>query len=189
MSGTPIVGQEHFRFRSDTGTVDNASPTWLAAEDTNITMTLTTVPFRLRIGLQNTGTGTQAIQLLAMSKNGGSYTPMGSTAVTAHSSASSDIDNTAVTTTNFRLSAMSGGKQAGRYDSNGAISLSLSSLQNVEVEFGLSLVLADLTNGDTLDFRMFGAGSTSSPLSSYDVTPRITIGTGTTNEVIGQIVL
>lgn len=189
MSGAPIFGQEHFRFRSDTGTVNNASPTWLAAEDTSVTMLATTVPFRLRIGVQNTGTATASLANLLWSKNGGAYTTFStaSSGVIYNSSASSDVDNTGVTTGNFRLTAMSGGKIAGFYDSNGVYLVGVNSNANIELEFGLSLVATDFVNGDTIEFRVYSTGSTA--LTSYDVTPKITIGSGTTQNIMGQIVL
>lgn len=194
MSGTPNASQDHFRFRSDTGTVDNASPTWLAAEDTNITMAATSVPFRLRIVVSNNSGATAnfTVGRLAWSKNGGSYSTMSATTgVTFNSSASSDADATAVTTANFRLTAgagAAGARKLGSYDENGAIVVSLTStIEYTEVEFGLSLFTADFVDGDTLDFRVVGSG-TGVPLQTYNVTPRITIGSGVTT-ILGQHIL
>lgn len=171
MSGTPNSRQNHFRFRTDSDLVDN-TPTWAAAEDVNYYPG--TSNFRLRFAIDNTGTGNENVRNLLYSKNGGTYTQVTtSTSNVKSADASSSVDNAALATANFRLTAGAGSAVIGQYDESGTNTAStLITGGYSEYEFGLVLVPADLAPGDTLDFRMY---ATATPIAIYNQTPRITV--------------
>lgn len=164
--------QVHYRFRTDTATVETA-PTWGAAEDTAWSIFPGT--FRLRVEVQNTGSTQSANQTWSIyaQKNGaGGYTAVTTTrtdgikAVDAGASADNDTLSTR------RLTAASGTWQSGQYDETGATGTQRIYATSVtEFEFGLALDLAALNPNDYFDLRVYGG---TSALNTYSVTPRIT---------------
>lgn len=69
---TVDLNQVHFRFRSDTNPPDG-TPTWIAAEDTNIARSVADW-FRARIAILNDGGADQSGEFsLYASINGGAY--------------------------------------------------------------------------------------------------------------------
>src|ERR1043165_5688212 len=119
---TQAQTQAHARFRSDTSGVD-ATPTWLANEDTNYTADLTggNLTLRVRFSVQENGTSSGSSNwTLRLSKNGGAYSAVttATTSVKSDSAASSSADETAVTVA--RLTAGTGSFINGLYDETGA---------------------------------------------------------------------
>jgi len=163
--------QTRYRLRSDALTVDSASVTWFAAENTTFFPGIGN-KFRLRTEVQNTGTTSTGATTwnLFVSRNSGTYTQVTTSSSFVQSAdASSDADNTSLTTR--RLTADAGTFVTGQYDESGATgSITLTASSVTEFEFGLILVGG--SNGDTLDFRV-QRGSTA--LNTYTVTPRITL--------------
>lgn len=167
--------QIHARFRSDTGAVDG-TPTWLANEDTNANVDVSSgdVTLRVRFSIQeNSASSTATNWVIRLSKNGGSYTAV-TTATTSVKSADagSDADETTINTQ--RLTSGTGTFQNGLYDETGSAGTSFAILSNTftEFEFGITVISADVANGDTLDFRVYRA---TAALNAYTVTPRLTV--------------
>lgn len=72
-----------------------------------------------------------------------------------------------------RLTGGSGSFVNGELTEDGTTdNIALTANNHTEIEFGLECVSADLTNGQTIDLRVYRSNS---PLDSYSVTPRITI--------------
>lgn len=196
MHTTPVYNQDHFRFRSDTGGVD-ATPTWLANEDTSVTLSPDDI-FRLRIGLQEAAGGDTTSNLeftLQASYNSGTYFDVTASSdyVQGSTSASSSADGTAIAT--GRLAGLTGTLATGSsYEDDGAQatnSVTINANENMEVEFGLIITSAatnNVSDGDTLDFRIVQSGGTT--LDNYNATPRVTASvptTGTIDATLGAV--
>lgn len=150
-AGTPVSRITHYRGRSDTGTVDG-SPTWLAAEDTSFSATVGTA-FRIRIGVENTGTavdtitqpdGTRGIQRCGFATN---FTYGNLPNVINGADAGSDADATNVTVQ--RLTSGTGTFESGvaGYDENETLSTTSNNGKFTEVEFGVVLTGGAATPG------------------------------------------
>lgn len=180
MHTTPVLNQDHFRFRSDTGGVD-ATPTWIANEDTNVTLQRDDV-FRLRIGIQESAGGDTTSNLefkLQASYNSGTYFDVTSTSdyVRSSTSASSSADGTAITT--GRLTGLTGNLATGStYEDDGTQATNVATItanDHFEIEFGLVITSAatnNVSNNDTLDFQIVEVNG--SALDAYNATPRVT---------------
>lgn len=169
------IDQVNFRFRNDDG--NQATATWKANETTNISLAAS-VTFRLRIKYRDssgiTGTLTGA---LSVSKNGGGYAAITTSSTVVKLVSSSNVtDGTATTEQLTTLNTF----VAGSVDSNGTVTSVNLNNQCTEMEWVLQIVAANVTNGDTLDFRDTNIGG------STIVTPRITVGAASYTLAIGQ---
>jgi len=166
-----------FRFENDDGS--ESASTFFAAQNTNVTAdeSAGNKQMRLRIGIEEiggtSGTGTDDYELF-ISKNGGAYSgPVRATTnIVKHFDSAHLTDSDATTN---RLTGGTGSFIAGRVaeQTDGAHDYVLSASSHTEILFTIEFVAADLTQGDTVDFRVYRNGS---PLSSYSVTPRANIG-------------
>jgi hypothetical protein len=149
--GSPNHRQIHFRTRTDSGTVD-ASPTWGAAEDTAYWPGYDTNT-RLRVGVENTGTGGGNVGAWAYVRNGITTTTALGTATTFVKAvdAGSSADATAVTTQ--RLTAGTGVWQNGAYTEDGTATVSLTNGNFSEFEAGIQLLSADLGGGEQISLQ------------------------------------
>lgn len=187
----PVVSgswtQSHFRFYNDDGS--ESTSTAYAAQDTNVSVNAySNANILLRIMMQETGglggAATDDWQL-QYSKNGGAYT-----SITTATSNVKGYDSTTLTdqgaTTN-RLTGGTGSFVAGLVSEDGlADNLNVTANNYSEFLFTLTIVSADVSAADTLDFRLLVNGST----NTYSVTPRITVtktapAVSTTNFLIG----
>jgi len=175
-SMAPFTVQNHGRIRSDTNTPNGGTPTWQTTQDQAAALTwLTNTTFRIRFVLSNTGSGAtnNGSYQIFVSKNGGSYTQVTtSSSNVRNADASTVADAQSISTGNFLLTAGSGTAQAGEYDENGTTTLTLTNGNYTELEFGLTIVAADVAHGNTLDFRVYVNGAA---IDTYSYTPRITV--------------
>lgn len=171
--GAFALTQRAFRFYEDGA--ENSSVA-IVAENTNLTrLTLTNSVIQLRIGLQESGSGsfggatTDDFQL-QYSKNAGAFTNVTNASTNVRGFNSASLTD-AGTTTN-RLSVGTGSFVAGEISEVGLVTDRQVTANNfTEMLYSLELVAADLANGNTLDFRLLLNGAT----MTYSVTPRITI--------------
>lgn len=168
---TPTFTQRNFRFRDDDGNETGA--TWREDEDTNDSIDVDT-NFRLRF-LVTSETASWAGKTfnLYYSLNSGSYAAVtGSTPVQFAASGNfSDGDDTTSQMSNSSgqpyVSDNNGMKQdAGGVTNDG------SQDDMFEAEWCLLIDSAQVSNGDTIDFRLYD-GTTA--ISAYSVTPRLTV--------------
>ncbi len=173
MSGSPTLAQVHFRFRNDPSRI--TSPNWVAAEDANISWP-EDYNLRIRITVNNTGTGSSGAMLLRYSKNGGAYTTVttSSNDVRAVDASANAAVGLTLATSEFALTAGAGTAEAGRYTETGTAAV-LANGSYEEDEFAFVIRSADVSVGDTIDLRMYDAGPTA--FTTYTVTPRITVST------------
>jgi hypothetical protein len=176
MSASASLRQTHFRFRSDTGTVDG-TPTWIAGEDCNVNIDVSggNTKFRLRFAVQETNgvTSSSSTYGVYYSKMGGAAAAVTtSTASLRAADVSSDASSTNVTVS--RLSG-TGSFQGGEYDEDGTTdSITNTANQWVEIEWGLEIVAADVSDGDTIDISLRrGAGGALN--GGYALHARLTI--------------
>ena len=174
--GTPIYAQKHFRFRTGTDIVNNATPTWAQPEDVSIPSgSYAAINYRLRISVENTGAGSPAnTWTLRYSKNGGAYTAITtSSSVVQAVDASTSVDDTQIA--NQLLTASSGFfAGSGTYSETGTTpSRTPPGFGDfVEFEYGIKVVAADVANGDTIDFQIW---PDTTAAITQTVTPRITV--------------
>ena len=174
---TPV--QQYFRFYED-GT--ESGSTAIAAQNTNITRdAASNSNLLLRISVTESdgvsGAATDDWQL-QYSLNGGSYTN-----ITTSSSVVKGFDSTNLTdggATTQRLSSNGVTWIAGKIAEDGLVdNHQLTSLNATEYLFTLTIISADVSHNNTIDFRLLLNGSTFTSLGgTYAVTPRITISKG-----------
>jgi len=168
--------QQTFRFRNDDGSQTGA--TWMSAGNgTDQTIgTGTSNRKRLRFVIEETAGGTiNTASVFYFSYNGGTYTPLttSSSYVRSISSANTSWTITDNDTTTAQL-GYSGTFTAGRYDDDGALETSIGLTSTyTELEICFYIVDADVTNGYTIDFRVYTA--TGVPCDAYTDTPRATV--------------
>jgi hypothetical protein len=162
---------DSYRFYED-GT--EAGSVAIAAQDTDITRTVisnSNVLLRIRAQETNGGSGAATDDWqLQVSKNGGAYADVtgASTNVKALNSANLTDGNA---TTN-RLGAGTGSFVAGKISEDGLVDdLQVTASNYTELLYALTVVAADVANGDTLDFRVLLNGST----FASTFTPTITV--------------
>jgi len=175
----PVIEQEHFRIRTDGTAADPGTPTWLAAEDTNGTLTVSgNTNVRIRFVVAETaGNAANSDYSIYYSKNAGSYLAVsGSSSNVQFADASTSADGTALTTANYQLTAGTGTAANGEYSEDAVVSTNITGNNYVEQEYGLVIIDADVANNDTLDFRVYYNGAAA---DVYDVTPRITVSKAT----------
>ena len=177
MAGTPLLIQTHFRFRNDTGAADDA-PNWAANEDTDLTWDVDKA-VRLRLLIQNTGTGTiTKIWELRYQKNGsGGY--IGGAGIVSTQirgcDAGSSTSPTVITTQRLTSPATGTFDDEGEYTETMASSSgsSIITLMYDEYEFALYIRSSDVVDGDFFDFRLYNK-TDGTAIDSYLVTPRLT---------------
>lgn len=182
MANIFAVTQRAFGFYED-GAEDTSVA--IAAESTNITrLVVADSNLQLRVGLQESGAGsvsgaTTDDYQLQYDKNGAaSWQNVTTTSSNVKAFGSASLTD-AGTTTN-RLSAGSGAFVAGEVSETGLVTdRQLTANNFTEMLYSLTVVAADTTTGDTLDFRVLLNGAT----FTYSVTPRITV-----TEVLAPIV-
>ena len=171
---TKFVAQQDFRFRNDDGS--ETAATWKAAQGTSVTLeTGTANRFRIRIILEETnGKNSNTTFDLYYSLNGGAYTDIStsSSVIRAISSANDGwtiTDNDATT----KQLTFTGTFVAGRYDDNGGTETNVQiNGQYTEMEYSIYILDADVSNNDTIDFRVYAGGSA---VEGYNATPRVTV--------------
>jgi hypothetical protein len=162
----PFLVQDYYRIRDDTGAV-TGTPNWVSTENqstrTDFNVSSGDVTFRIRIVCSNTGAANaNSPYALYVSKNSGAYAAAttGSTSgVHLSSAASSSADAAAIATGSFVLTAGTGVATAGEYDDSGQVDANLPYGDYFELEFGLNLDSANLSDGDTFDFRVYYNGA------------------------------
>jgi hypothetical protein len=168
--------QDRFRIRIDNTAAQGGIPAWFVAENANASLARGD-RFRLRFEIQNTGTTTNgsAIMTLMLSRNAGAYA-----AVTTETSFVKAIDCTNGlsadnSTISTRLLTVDAGTFTnGQYDNTGATAaITLAASSVTELEYGVVIDPATAVIGDTLAFRVYGAGP--AVLTAYTVTPTITV--------------
>lgn len=173
----PLVTESYdltaFRFYEDDGSESAASA--IAAQNTNISRNVLSAPtLSLRVRVQESGGASGATTddwQLQYSKNSGTWTNVtsGSSNVTGFNSA--NLADGGATTN--RLGAGSGSFVAGKISEDGLLDDSQLTASNyTEFLYTLSLVSADVADGDTLDFRVLHNATV---FDVYTRTPRITI--------------
>lgn len=167
--------QQVFRFGNDDGS--ESAATFYAAQNTNINPTISSnTNLTLRIAVANTAGGvisTRSWQL-QYSYNGGTYTDITTSSSKVKAFDSSNLTDESSTTN--RTTGASGTFVAGLISETGicdggGTGFGLSRNLYTEFLYTLTLINADLSNGDTLDFQI-------SLLNTYTVTPRITVTSG-----------
>lgn len=162
----------HFRFGSDGGT--ESTHHFLAAEDTNISLR-TEIPFLLRFNVQETG-GSAAANVdntFEYRKNSGSWTAVTTT--------SSNVKAVAVTAFADAANCTQRLSGSGTFETSGSgcteDGVSGGNVNDIaasgcsETECGLQIVAADVSDGDTLEFRLTSPDFT----ITNNVTPTITV--------------
>jgi len=162
----PITNQTDFRFRVNSG--NEATATWLAAINTDISIDVDT-SFRYRVVVAETAGSTNPISLnltIFFSLNSAAFALVTSSTPIQFASfiGSSDADATT-------QQVGSGSFVAGELDNTGAVtSVSLSG-QETEMEYCLTLDSGQIANDDTIDLQAFESGSA---LDNYGNTGRAT---------------
>lgn len=162
---------EAYRFYEDGTEAGSAA---VAAQDTAISRNANTAPdFLLRVRANNDGApGFEPFVdwRLQVSKNGGAYADVTSASSDVKGFVSTNLTDGGATTE--RLTGGSGAFIAGEISEDGlADAFALPGGNYSELLYALSLVTADLTENDTLDFRVIRDGST----MTYSVVPSITV--------------
>ena len=178
---SPFNIQEIYRIRDDTTAAEAGTPNWVTTEDQDPSGSPlswnTATTFRIRFVQANTGAGNaNAAWTLRVNKNSTSYVLITTSSADVQSvDAGSDVDATVLTTANFELTAGTGSAVSGEYDEDGTINTNTGSGGFTEFEWGLTIVDADVDDGDTLDFQIFYNGAA---LDQVDITPRISVVKG-----------
>jgi hypothetical protein len=167
----PAFTQAAFGFYED-GT--ESGSTAIAAQDTNITRDVTpgnsNLQLRLRIQETNAASGAATDDYrLQYSKNGAAYTNVTAATANVRGFNSSMAEGDPTTT---RLTGGTGAFLAGAVSEDGeAADHRITYSKHTEYLYTLTLMSADLANGNTLDFRVLRNGA----VMTYSVTPRITV--------------
>jgi hypothetical protein len=174
MSGTPVSRIVHYRGRSDTGAVDDA-PTFIAAEDTSFSVTPGT-NFRIRIGVENTGTGSDTITapdttrgIVRCGYSAVAYATLANVINGADAGSSADAANV----TTQRLTSGTGSFATGTngYDENETLSCAVANGAFTEVEFGVVLTGGASTigvgGGETWTFQVGGLTNASANVPTF----------------------
>lgn len=162
--------QSFFRFYNDDGT--QATNTAIAAENTNINPTISSdysVVLRIKI-TDAGGVGSAADDWqLQFSKNSGAYTDLTTSSSNAKAFDSSTLAEGDATTERLTVDGTFG---AGKVSEDGLVnSVGVSASGTTELVYTITILNADVVNGDTFDFQALYAGTA----LNYSVTPRITI--------------
>lgn len=172
--GSPTYDQKHCRFYNDDGS-ESAGTAW-AAEDTNITMGASDSSLiNLRLGVSSTGANSTTTPLpwrLQYRKNGGTWTNITTSSSNVKAVNSSNLTDGGATTN--RLTVPGGLTFSAGLVSEDGLADDQATLVNkfYEFLFALQVIKTDLTNGDTLEFRLL---CNSGVLNTYTVILMITL--------------
>jgi len=171
-SGSGTYDQDSFRARNDNG--NETTSTWTAAADTNWTQ-MVDKNFRVRFLVQETAGVADSGKTfqLEYNRNGGGWNDVtGSSSVIKAAATSNVTDGT--DTTQQLGSGTYVSTNAGFDEADGQVgSMDFAGNDEVELEFSLQIVSADVSNGDTIQLRVKG-------LDTYTSTPTVTVtGSGT----------
>lgn len=171
--------QARFRFYDDDDSATSATES--AAQDTGLTLDLSAnATYQLRIGIQETG-GTGSTPpgqnwQLQYSKNSAAWTNVSLSSSNARAFASGFLSNGGEVTVS-RLTGATGTYDPGEISETGLVSGSpLTASDHTELIYAVEIVAADLSDGDTLDFRVLFDGAELS--GGYTSTPTVTADTG-----------
>jgi hypothetical protein len=169
-ASTPVSRITNYRGRSDTGTVDG-TPTWIAAENTAFGVTPGT-NFRIRIGVENTGTAadtiTQPDTTRGIARCGYASVAYATVASLLNGAdAGSSADATDVTTQ--RLTSGTGTFATGTagYDENETLSTNVTNGTFTEVEFGAVLTSGPVGGGESWTFQVGGLTNASANVPTF----------------------
>ncbi len=179
----PVIEPNAFRLYDD-GTESGSSPK--AAQDVNIELDSTgDAQFHLRYRFQNNtnvSMSTLDDYRLEVSKNGGSFATVTASSSNVQSDTASGLTDGAATTNRATdgIADGTGSFNAGEQEeTNGVIEdLRILFADFTEVVWGCKLIDADVSDTDTLDFRVAyasGGGGFGDPGMLNSVTPRITV--------------
>jgi hypothetical protein len=170
--GIVAYDQDSFRARTDNGS--ETTSTWTAAADTNWTQ-MVDKNFRLRLLVQETAgvADTGKTFQLEYNRNGGGWNDVTDSSSVIKAAATANVADGADTTQQLG-SGTYVSTNAGFDEANGQVgSMDFAGSDEVELEFSLQIVGADVANGDTIELRIKG-------LDTYTNTPTITVtGAGT----------
>lgn len=178
MSNVFAITARAFRFYEDGGETDS---TEIDAESTNITRNVASDSnLQLRYGVQETGAGSGAgattddYQLQYELNDSGTWVSVTGSSSVVKAFPSASLTDAGATTS--RLSAGSGSFVAGEIDeADGVITdWRLTANNYSDLLFSITIVAADVSASDTIDFRVLRNGSI---FDAYSVTPRITVDT------------
>jgi hypothetical protein len=173
--------QQNFRIRTDATKAQAGTPVWAAAQNVQWNVVPDTA-FRIRFSVADTGTTAASSQAysLFVSKNGGAFAQVPSTASTnpvfcTDATAGASLNNSAITT-----SLLTGNTgtflNVGVYNDTGTTSaFAITASHYVELEFGLKFQSGQVTNGDTFAFRVYQPSSVA--LNTYTNTPSLVVYT------------
>ena len=164
--------QTHFRFGKDGAS--ESTHDWFAAEDTNITL-FTGLKFLLRFTAQESG-GTATVDTdfqFQYNLNGAGWNDITTSSSVVKAIAVDAFTNGAACTKRLSGNGTFESSAAGctTDGSSGGTSCDIVASGNTETECGLQLVDADISDGDTIQFRITSPDYT----ISYDVTPTLTV--------------
>lgn len=162
----PITNQTDFRFREDSG--NEATPTWLAAANTDISIDVDT-DFRYRVVAAETAGASSPEPfnlLLYYSLNAGAYALVTGATPVQFGIFSGASDGDATT-----QQVGAGSFVAGELDNTGAVTTVNLTAQETEMEYCLTLDSAQIANDDTIDLRVYNSGVA---LNNYGNTGRAT---------------
>ena len=161
-----VTNQTDFRFRVNSG--NEATATWLANINTNISIDVDT-SFRYRVVVAETAgaSNPETVNLLLFfSLNGGTFTLITDSTAVQFASFTGSSDGDATT-----QQVGSGTFVAGELDNTGAVAnLDLQSSET-EMEYCLTIDSGQVANDDTIDLRAFNSGVA---LDNYGNTGRAT---------------
>ncbi|MGD9034531.1 MAG: DUF2341 domain-containing protein, partial [Desulfobacteraceae bacterium] len=174
ISCDPSFNQGSFQARNDNG--DETASTWTAAANTNWTQ-MVDKNFRVRFLVQETAGNPDADKTLQLeyNLNSGGWNDVTGASSVVKAAATANVTD-AVDTSQQLGSGTFVTPNAGFDEADGLVggaSLDFSGNDEVEVEFSLQIVGADVSNGDTIELRVKG-------LNTYTNTPTVTVtGPGT----------
>ena len=169
-----------FRIRLDATAAQGGTPVWAAAQNVNAPV-LANIPFRIRIGVYNSGaTATSNVAWnLRYSKNGGGYTQISTTAAgnpvyATDATAGASADDSNISTALLTPPGGSGAFSGGKYDFTGSVANAgvLGAGRVTEMEFGLALNSVVAVPSDAYTFEIYIA---SGSLQSYSQIPSLSL--------------
>ena len=159
------VTQDAFRGRNDDGSESAAS--WIDLLNYDWTQPVDTT-FRLRFNItESNGKNITGENTIYASYNGGTYFEVGTATSYVKLVPSSYVADDALTTQQLTSNSF----VAGRFDSNGVISNVVVNGESTEMEYCLQIVGADVSDNDTISFRVYNSDTA---LNAYTSTPTVT---------------
>ena len=173
-TSTPVYDQDAFRGRNDDGSETTA--TWIAAANTNWTQDIDLgASFRVRFVIQETkgvAPGAQTL-ILMRSYKGGAYTQVTTTSAVIQVVTSANFVDGADCTQQVGAGTFETDNNGMDEDATISVASTWGASEEVEVEFMLQIVAADVVNSDTIALRVYRSGPTA--LNTYTNTPTITV--------------